>query len=98
MIQFRKNDYFIVFLLIVLIALGDHLRFFAKFSVEDYRAYVQSLLVFKPSFPPVIAASGAKWCLVMQVFFVNLFVIYFPFSKLTHAIGTFAVNTVRSDT
>ena len=92
------DDYFIVFLLIVLIALGDHLRFFAKFSVEDYRAYVQSLLVFKPSFPPAIAASGAKWVLVMHVFFVNLFVIYFPFSKLTHAIGTFAVNTVRSDT
>ena len=35
--------------------------------------------------------------LTMHVFFVNLFVMYFPFSKLTHAIGTFAVNTVRSD-
>ena len=91
------DDYFIIFLLIVLIALGDHLRFFAPFSVEDYRAYVQSLLVFNPSFPETIANSGAKWVLVMHVFFVNLFVIYFPFSKLTHAIGTFAVNTVRSD-
>ncbi len=91
------DDYFIVFLLIVLIALGDHLRFFAKFSVVDYRAYVQSLLVFKPSFPEAIANSNAKWVLTMHVFFVNLFVIYFPFSKLTHAIGTFAVNTVRSD-
>jgi nitrate reductase gamma subunit len=91
------EDYFIIFLLIVIIILGDHLRFFAKFSVEDYRQYMQSVLLFKPAFPPKIAESGAKWVLTMHVFFVNLFVIYFPFSKLTHAIGTFAVNSVRSD-
>jgi len=86
-----------VFLLMVIIALGDHLRFFAKISVSDYRAYFQSVLTFRPYFPETIAAKGAKWVLTMHVFFVNLFVMYFPFSKLTHAIGTFAVNTVRSD-
>ena len=91
------EDYFIVFLLIVIIALGDHLRFFAKLSVSDYRAYFQSVLTFRPYFPEAIAAKGARWVLTMHVFFVNLFVIYFPFSKLTHAIGTFAVNSVRSD-
>ena len=91
------EDYFLIFLLLMIIALGDHLRFFAKFKVEDYRAYVQSLLIFKPSFPEAIATSGAKWVLIMHVFFVNLFVIYFQFSKLTHAVGTFAVNVVRSD-
>jgi nitrate reductase gamma subunit len=79
------------------VLLGDHLRFFAEFSVKDYRAYMHSILVFKPAFPPAIASSGSKWVLTMHVFFVNLFVIYFPFSKLTHAVGTFAVNTVRSD-
>jgi nitrate reductase gamma subunit len=91
------EDYFVIFLLIVIILLGDHLRFFAGFSVEDYRLYMQSILVFRPAFPDAIASSGARWVLTMHVFFVNLFVIYFPFSKLTHAIGTFAVNTVRSD-
>ncbi len=91
------EDYFIIFLLIVIIALGDHLRFFAKFSVTDYRQYMYGLLTFRPSFPEAIASSGAKWVLTMHVFFVNLFVIYFPFSKLTHAIGTFAVNVSRSD-
>ncbi len=91
------EDYFIVFLLIVIIALGDHLRFFAKISVEDYRAYFQSVLMFQPSFPEAIAEKGSKWVLTIHVLFVNIFVMYFPFSKLTHAIGTFAVNTVRSD-
>ncbi|MBM3706093.1 MAG: hypothetical protein FJW66_06170 [Actinobacteria bacterium] len=91
------EDYFIIFLLIGIIALGDHLRFFAKFSVDDYRAYMQSVLIFRPAFPQSIASSGSKWVLTMHVFFVNLFVIYFPFSKLTHAVGTFAVNAVRSD-
>ena len=91
------EDYFIVFLLIVIIALGDHLRFFAKIYVADYRAYFQSVLMFKPSFPPAIAEKGARWVLTTHVLFVNIFVMYFPFSKLTHAIGTFAVNTVRSD-
>ncbi len=91
------EDYFIVFLLLVIILLGDHLRFFGGFKVEDYRLYMQSVLTFKPAYPEGIATSGAKWVLTMHVFFVNLFVIYFPFSKLTHAIGTFAVNKVRSD-
>lgn len=91
------EDYFIIFLLIIIILLGDHLRFFARFSIDDYRAYMHSILIFKPAFPETIAASNAKWVLTMHVFFVNLFIIYFPFSKLTHVIGTFAANTVRSD-
>ena len=28
--------------------------------------------------------------------FVNVLLIYFPFSKLTHAIGAFATNLIRS--
>ncbi len=91
------EDYFIVFLLIVIIGLGDHLRFFAKISASEYRAYFLSILTFRPYFPEAIAEKGARWVLTMHVFFVNLFVMYFPFSKLTHAIGTFAVNSVRSD-
>jgi len=91
------EDYLLIFLLIMIIALGDHLRFFGKFHVEDYRVYVQSLLVLKPAFPAAIASSPARFVLSVHVLFVNLFIIYFPFSKLTHVIGTFAVNVVRSD-
>jgi nitrate reductase gamma subunit len=91
------EDYFLVIILIFIIAFGDHLRFFADFHTEDYREYVQSLLVFRPSYPEAIANSDAKWVLSSHVMFVNIFVIYFPFSKLMHIIGTFAANKVRSD-
>jgi len=91
------EDYFLVIILILIIAFGDHLRFFADFHVEDYREYVQSLLVFRPSYPEAIAGSDARLVLSLHVLFVNILVIYFPFSKLMHIIGTFAANKVRSD-
>jgi nitrate reductase gamma subunit len=58
---------------------------------------VQSLLVFKPYYPEAIANSDSKIVLSLHVMFVNILVIYFPFSKLMHIIGTFAANKVRSD-
>jgi nitrate reductase gamma subunit len=91
------EDYFLLIILVFIIAFGDHLRFFADFHVEDYREYVQSLLVFRPSYPEAIANSGAKLVLSLHVLAVNILVIYFPFSKLMHIIGTFAANKVRSD-
>jgi nitrate reductase gamma subunit len=65
--------------------------------VEDYREYVQSLLVFRPSYPEAIANSSARLVLSLHVLAVNILVIYFPFSKLMHIVGTFAANKVRSD-
>jgi len=91
------EDYFLVIILICIIAFGDHLRFFGDFHVADYREYVQSLLVFKPYYPEAIANSGSKIVLSLHVMFVNILVIYFPFSKLMHIVGTFAANKVRSD-
>lgn len=91
------EDFLLIVLLLFIVAFGDHLRFFAKFHVEDYREYVQSLLVFKPSFPEAIASSRARYVLSLHVLSVNIFVMYFPFSKLMHLIGTFAANKIRSE-
>lgn len=91
------EDYFLVIILICIIAFGDHLRFFGDFHVADYREYVQSLLVFKPYYPEAIASSSSRIVLSLHVMFVNILVIYFPFSKLMHIVGTFAANKVRSD-
>lgn len=91
------EDYFLVIILIFIIAFGDHLRFFADFHVEDYRQYVQSLLVFKPAYPEAIANSSSKIVLSLHVLSVNIFILYFPFSKLMHIIGTFAANKIRSE-
>lgn len=91
------EDYLLLVLILLIVTMGNHMRFFGNIHTADYRTYVQSLLAFKPAFPAILAASSTKWSLVLHVFFANLLLIYFPFSKLIHVIGTFASNLVRSE-
>jgi nitrate reductase gamma subunit len=91
------EDYFLLILILLVVLMGDHLRFFGQVEVEAYRAYVHSLLTFSPEFSTELAESGTKWVLVTHVTLANLLLIYLPFSKLVHYIGTFAVNLVRSE-
>ena len=60
-------------------------------------AWFQSLLLFRPQVPNEIAASNVAWSLGTHMLFVDLFLMYFPFSKMVHAIGTFSLNLVRSE-
>lgn len=90
------EDYILLLLLLIIILLGNHLRFFGDVHVTEYREYVSSLLAFRPAFPAELAESGTRWVLSTHVFFACLLAIYFPFSKLVHFIGTFAVNLIRS--
>lgn len=89
------EDFILLFLLILVVVMGDHMRFIGKIHAADYRIYFQSLLVFKPVFPKVLADSPTKWALVFHVLFANLLFIYFPFSKLVHVIATFPANLAR---
>ncbi len=89
------EDFILLFLLILVVAMGDHMRFIGKIHAADYRIYFQSLLAFKPAFPKVLADSPTKWALVFHVLFANLLFIYFPFSKLVHVIATFPANLTR---
>ncbi len=91
------EDYLLLLLILLIITLGNHLRFFGDVHVDAYRAYVNSLLTLKPAFTEELAASSIKWSFVSHILTVNILLIYFPFSKLTHAIGTFAANLTRSD-
>jgi nitrate reductase gamma subunit len=61
-----------------------------------YEAWFASLVALRPAFPPALAASATRWALDWHMLFVDAFLIYFPFSKLTHAIGAFTGNLVRS--
>lgn len=90
------EDYFLLFLLLGIIVMGDHLRFVGGLHAPTYIEWFQSLLRFQPAWPAAIANSGEKWALNFHMLFVDAFLIYFPFSKLTHAIGAFATNAVRS--
>jgi nitrate reductase gamma subunit len=89
------EDFILLFLLILVVVMGDHMRFVGKIHAADYRIYFQSLLAVKPAFPKVLADSPTKWALVFHVLFANLLFIYFPFSKLVHVIATFPANLVR---
>jgi nitrate reductase gamma subunit len=91
------EDYLLLVLILLLILLGDHLRFTQAFDLATYREYISSLLHFKPTFSTIIALSPDKWVLDGHVLTANLLLIYFPFSKLVHAIGGFAGNLLRSE-
>ncbi len=91
------EDYLLLLLLMLVVTMGNHMRFVGDVDVADYRQYVHSLLIFKPRFNTGLSYSISKYSLVAHVFFANLLFIYFPFSKLVHAIGTFAANLIRSE-
>lgn len=90
------EDYLLLVLLLLIVGMGDHLRFVGTLHAPTYIAWFQSLLAFRPAFPAELASSPTKWALDFHMLFVDVFLIYFPFSKLTHAIGAFATNLVRS--
>lgn len=90
------EDYLLLFLLLGIIVMGDHLRFVGAIHAPVYIEWFQSILAFRPEWPTELYYSGEMWALNWHMLFVDAFLIYFPFSKLTHAIGAFATNLVRS--
>lgn len=90
-----SEDYILLILLILTVVMGNLMRFFGDIHVGDYRAYLQSLLTFRPAFPGALATSSTRWALVFHVLFANLVFVFFPFSKLVHVIATFPANLAR---
>jgi nitrate reductase gamma subunit len=90
------EDYLLLALLLGIVLMGDHLRFVGGLHAATYQAWFASLMAFNPSFPAELANSTTRLALDWHMLFVDAFLIYFPFSKLTHAIGAFATNLVRS--
>lgn len=90
------EDYLLLGLLLGVIVMGNHLRFVGDIHAPVYIEWFQSVLRFNPTFPEELATSTEKWALNWHMVFVAGFLIYFPFSKLTHAIGAFATNLIRT--
>jgi len=90
------EDYLLLVLLLGIVIMGDHLRFVGGLHAATYEAWFASLMAFRPAFPPELAASSSRHALNWHMLFVDAFLIYFPFSKMTHAAGAFATNLVRS--
>jgi len=91
------EDYLLLALLLGIIVMGDHMRFVDRVPTETFRAWFQSLLAFRPAIPAGIADSDAGWSLATHMLLVDALLIYFPFSKLVHIIGSFATNLARSE-
>lgn len=84
------NDYFPLFLLIGIAVSGMLMRYIDRVDVTNIRELMLSLITFQPSAP----AAGA----ISPLFYVHLtlvctLLIYFPWSKLTHAMGVFMSPT-----
>jgi len=93
------EDFLLLFLLLGVIVMGDHMRFVYGDIVHaaTYREWFGSLLAFKPAFPAELLAGNVGISLGTHMLFTDLFLIYFPFSKLVHTIGAFSLNLVRSE-
>jgi nitrate reductase gamma subunit len=94
------EDYLLLILLLLTVILGSELDWartwfdFGEMTPSEYQSYLTSLLVLKPDISEV-TYSGHSFMLVFHVFFANLFIMFFPFSKMIHAIFTIPLNKIR---
>jgi nitrate reductase gamma subunit len=95
------EDYYLLILLFLVVLFGSQLDwarrwyFYETVTVEQYREYLASLLVFNPYLPAELTESGHSFMLVLHIFFANLFLIFFPFSQSMHSFLSLAVNKLR---
>ena len=95
------EDYYLIILLFLTVVFGSEMDWarnwygYEELSVEDYRQYLSSLLIFKPELPETMILSGHSFMLVLHVFFANLFLMFFPFSKIMHSFFSPAMNKLR---
>ncbi len=95
------EDYYLLILLFLTILFGSQMDWarrwyeYGDLSVEDYRSYLSSLLYLRPEVSTNITFSGHSFMLALHVFFANLFLIFFPFSKIMHSFLALPVNKLR---
>jgi nitrate reductase gamma subunit len=95
------EDYYLLILLFLTVLFGSQMDWarrwyeYGDLSVEDYRSYLSSLLYLRPELSTNITFSGHAFMLVLHVFFANLFLIFFPFSKIMHSFLALPVNKLR---
>jgi nitrate reductase gamma subunit len=95
------EDYYLLILLFLTVLFGAQMDWartwydYGELSVQDYREYLLSLALFKPELPEAIVWSGHSFMLVLHVFFANLFLMFFPFSKIMHSFFSLPLNKLR---
>jgi nitrate reductase gamma subunit len=95
------EDYYLLILLFLTVIFGSEMDWarrwydYGEMGVDSYREYLMSLLRFKPDLPAALTVSGHSFMLVLHVFFANLFLMLFPFSKIMHSFLALPVNKLR---
>jgi nitrate reductase gamma subunit len=95
------EDYYLLILLFLTVLFGSEMDWarrwygYAELSVEDYREYLSSLLYLGPELSTTLTFSGHSFMLVLHVFFANLFLMFFPFSKIMHSFLALPLNKLR---
>ncbi len=95
------EDYYLLILLFLTVLFGSEMDWarrwyeYGELSVDDYREYLSSLLYLRPELPSGITSSGHSFMLVLHVFFANLFLMFFPFSKIMHSFFSLPMNKLR---
>jgi len=95
------EDYYLLILLFLTAIFGSEMDWARRWYeydgmvVEDYREYLLSLIHFRPELPLNITMSGHSFMLLLHVFFANLFLMLFPFSKIMHSFLALPVNRLR---
>ena len=95
------EDYYLLILLFLTVIFGSEMDWartwygYEELPVEDYRSYLQSLLFLQPDVPDTMTFSGHSFMMVLHVFFANLFLMFFPFSKIMHSFFSLAMNKLR---
>lgn len=95
------EDYYLLILLFLAVLFGSQMDWartwyaYGELGVEDYREYLMGLLYLKPYIPDNILFAGHSFMLVVHVFFANLFLMFFPFSKIMHSFLALPMNKLR---
>lgn len=94
------EDYFLLIVLILTVVFGAEMHWARRLymydfmGVPEYREYLMSLVQFSPSIDAV-SDSGHSFMLVLHLFFANLFIMFFPFSKIMHSFFAIPINKLR---
>lgn len=78
------EDYFVLFLLLAIAVTGMHMRTVLEVDQHAVREFMQGL--YKFSWQPVPESAGVSF--LWHFALVQLLMIYFPFGKLLHTIGS----------
>ncbi|TAL30134.1 MAG: hypothetical protein EPN93_20130 [Spirochaetes bacterium] len=96
------EDYVLLLLLFFTILFGSILHMADRYGmtalnipVGDYRVYFSSLLALKPRMPVMITASPHFIIFILHLFFANLVLIMFPFTKMIHAAFIFPALSIK---